>query len=220
MSSGVSIPRAEYHDAPLAGDRLVNGVYVPIPVAAGPDGVLSGYSEALGLELRWNRGELHFWDPATGAYLPDLTEAKAQRDAEAEARQAAEERIRQLELELRRLRSEFYMEFADRLLEHRDDRSRLVAAIHEIFEHPGIRFPLRDQFSDGSGPLRVICPFTTMGTFNRRVSDANRHRIASELGDFLGMSEPAPDSFKSIPILNNRQSWLFAYAKEPLNNLA
>ena len=101
-----------YHDAPLAGDRLGNGVYVPILVAAGPDGVLSGYSEALRLELRWNRGELRFWDPATGAYLPDLTEAKAQRDAaivqrdaEAEGRWAAEERVSQLEFELRRLQS-------------------------------------------------------------------------------------------------------------------
>lgn len=94
-----------YHDAPLAGDRLVNGEYVPIPVLSGPDGVLRGYSEALGLELHWDRGTLRFWDPATEAYLPDLTEAKAQRDAEAEARQVAEARIRQLESELRRLQS-------------------------------------------------------------------------------------------------------------------
>ena len=50
---------------------------------------------------------------ATGEYLPDLTEAKtqrnaaiAQRDAETEARQAAEERVRQLEAELRRLQSD------------------------------------------------------------------------------------------------------------------
>ena len=27
-----------YHDAPLAGDRLVDGVYVPIPVVTGPEG--------------------------------------------------------------------------------------------------------------------------------------------------------------------------------------
>ena len=109
-----------YHDAPLAGDRLVDGVYVPIPVVTGPEGILSGYSEALDLELHWDRGDLRFWDVATGEYLPDLTEAKtqrneakaqrnaaiAQRDAETEARQAAEERVRQLEAELRRLRSD------------------------------------------------------------------------------------------------------------------
>ena len=85
-----------YHDAPLAGDRLVNGELVPIPVVTGTDGILRGYSEALGLELHWDRGVLRFWDPTTSEYLPGLTEAKSQRDAaviqrdaEAEARRIA-----------------------------------------------------------------------------------------------------------------------------------
>ncbi len=88
-----------YHDAALAGDRLVNGRYEPIPVDTGADGIIRGRSAALGLELHWYDGRLRFWNPATGEYLSDLTEAKAQRDA-------AEERIRQLENELRRWQSE------------------------------------------------------------------------------------------------------------------
>ena len=102
-----------YHDAPLAGDRLVDGGYVPISIVTDPDGVLRGFSDVLGLELHWDRGKLRFWDPSSGEYLPDLTEAKAQRDAEAAARRvavaqrdAAEERVRQLESELRRLQSD------------------------------------------------------------------------------------------------------------------
>ena len=47
----------------------------------------------------------YFRDPATTEYLPNLTEAKAQRDAEVQARQAAEERVHLLESQLRRLRS-------------------------------------------------------------------------------------------------------------------
>ena len=108
-----------YHNSPLAGDRLVNDEYVPIPVVPGPEGILRGYSEVLGLELHWDQGTLRFWNPATELYLPDLTQAKAQRDTavvqrdaavaqrdiEAEARRAAEARVRQLESELRRLQS-------------------------------------------------------------------------------------------------------------------
>ena len=56
-----------YHDAPLSCDRLVNDDHVPLPVLTGPDGVVRGYSEALGLDLHWDR--------ATEEYLPDLTEA-------------------------------------------------------------------------------------------------------------------------------------------------
>ena len=93
------------HVTPLAGGRLGDGVYAPIPVATGTGGVLRGFSDTLGLELHWDRGTLRFWDPSSEEYLPDLTEAKAQRDAEAKARKVAEERVRQLESELRRMQS-------------------------------------------------------------------------------------------------------------------
>ena len=95
-----------YHDAALAGDRLVNGRYEPIPVDTGADGIIRGRSAALGLELHWYDGRLRFWNPATGEYLSDLTEAKAQRDDAIAQRDAAEERIRQLEAELRFRQSE------------------------------------------------------------------------------------------------------------------
>ena len=98
-----------FHDAPLAGDRLVNGELVPIPVVTGTDGILRGYSEALGLELHWDRGILRFWDPTTAEYLPDMAEVKSQRDAaviqrdaEAEARRIAESQ-RDAEAEARRI---------------------------------------------------------------------------------------------------------------------
>ena len=94
----------DFHDAPLAGDRLVDGEYQPIPIYALAGGGWRGYSEALGLELRWEMGQLRFWDPETGEYLPDLIEsydrtdnavaqrdnAIAQRDAEAAARRNTE----------------------------------------------------------------------------------------------------------------------------------
>ena len=102
-----------YHDAALAGDRLVNGRYEPIPVETGADGIIRGYSSVLGLELHWHESRLRFWNPATGEYLPDLTEAKAQRDEsqrraedERTARRQAEARISELEAELGRLQSE------------------------------------------------------------------------------------------------------------------
>ena len=108
--------RGQYHDVALAGDRLVGDGYKPIPVETGSDGIIRGYSEALQLELHWHRGLLRFWDPATGEYLPDLTETKAQLDVaerraedaeiraedERAARISAEARIRKLEAELDR----------------------------------------------------------------------------------------------------------------------
>ena len=77
-----------WHDAPLAGDKLVDGVYVPFPITRDPDGLVWGNSEVLGLDLCWDRGALRFRDPATGLYLPDAEDLKKSWDA-AEVRAAA-----------------------------------------------------------------------------------------------------------------------------------
>ena len=42
----------EFHGARLAGDRLVQGRYEPIPIEEIEDGVLQGYSAALDLFVR------------------------------------------------------------------------------------------------------------------------------------------------------------------------
>ncbi|QJD59958.1 AAA domain-containing protein [Pseudomonas sp. gcc21] len=109
--------------------------------------------------------------------------------------------------------TDFYEAVAEKLLAHADDRTPLVEGIHEIASRvPGLTY-LQDKFPDGtSGPLRDICPFTTMGTFNRSMTDANRKTIAGELAKLLGVTVPVPPSFEGIPVLNNQRSWFFAYA--------
>ena len=59
----------EYHDAALAGDRLVDGVYEPIEIDDLGDGRLRGYSDVLGLYVCWEDGRLRFFDPGTETYL-------------------------------------------------------------------------------------------------------------------------------------------------------
>ena len=92
----------QYHGTRLAGDRLENGVYVPLSIKELPDGILQGYSPVLGLNFRWESGQLLWLNPSTDDYLPTFeTERTARLQAEA-ARSQAEERVRQLEEKLRR----------------------------------------------------------------------------------------------------------------------
>ncbi len=109
--------------------------------------------------------------------------------------------------------TDFYEAVAEKLLAHADDRTPLIEGIHEIASRvPGLTY-LQDKFPDGtSGPLRDICPFTTMGTFNRSMTVGNRKTIAGELAKLLGVTVPVPPSFEGIPVLNNQRSWFFAYA--------
>ncbi|KAA6232798.1 AAA family ATPase [Chlorobium phaeovibrioides] len=106
----------------------------------------------------------------------------------------------------------FYEAVAEKLLTFRNRRDELIAGIHLIASKVDGLSNLQDQFADGSsGPLKDICPFTAMGIFNRGITDANRKAIASELANLLGVSEPVPDSFEGIPILNNQKSWFFGF---------
>lgn len=109
--------------------------------------------------------------------------------------------------------TDFYEAVAEKLLSFAENRTPLVAAIHEIGKHVPKFQILQDKFPDGStGPLKDICPFTAMGIFNRSMTDANRKLIAGELAKFLGVTIQVPPSFEGIPVLNNQRSWFFAYA--------
>ena len=90
----------DYHDAALAGDRLVDGRYEPILIERMDDGGRRGYSEVLGLYVCWLGGDLLWYDPRTDSYLltfddeadrADRAEERAAR--EAADRQLAEERV-------------------------------------------------------------------------------------------------------------------------------
>ena len=95
-----------YHDAPLAGDVLVDGQYAPIPLADDRPGkmygMLSGYSPTLDLYLCWDDGRLRFYNPKTDEFLMDPQELRETLTAVEAERDAALERIRQLEAELGR----------------------------------------------------------------------------------------------------------------------
>ena len=84
----------DYYPVPLAGDRLVNGEYQPVTVARLDHDRYWGHSEALNLDLCWEHGQLRWYDPASRSYLRTHDDAL-------DAIITAEDRIRQLEQELR-----------------------------------------------------------------------------------------------------------------------
>ncbi len=111
-----------YYVAALAGDRLVEATYQPIPTTTDAEGIIRGYSPALGLELhaadwqtvnrlgwpisdweqRMRDWQLRFWDPVAEEYLPDLLNALESLAAERAARLAVEEEVQRLRQELGR----------------------------------------------------------------------------------------------------------------------
>ncbi len=83
------------YDAPLAGDRLVDGAYQPIEVVEVEPEHLHGHSDVLNLDPCWDHGQLRWYDAVAQEHLLTFLE-------EREGRLAAEARVRELEEELRR----------------------------------------------------------------------------------------------------------------------
>ena len=92
----------EYYRTSLAGDLLVDGEYQPASIVQTDEGRYWGHSEALNLTLCWEYGEMRWYDPVSRSYLRTHDDEANGRIAEREARIAAEDRVRQLEEELRR----------------------------------------------------------------------------------------------------------------------
>ena len=98
--AGLGIPEywrfdetGEFHGTRLAGDRLVDGRYEPVPIEIVGEGVLQGYSTVLNLIIRWDHGQLGWHDPETGQHIVRYEDLEARADA-------AEARVRELEAEL------------------------------------------------------------------------------------------------------------------------
>ena len=99
----------EFHGARLAGDRLVDGRYEPVPIETVEEGILQGHSSVLNLLIRWDHGQLGWHDPETGQHIATFAQervraenAEARADIEREARMATEAQVRELEAELER----------------------------------------------------------------------------------------------------------------------
>ncbi len=99
-------PTGEFFTPALVGERLVDGEYRTIPLETDSGGVLWGRSATLGLDICVKPGvELRLYDPEGGRWLRTHWESEEALQAEAAARQAAEEEARQLREQLRNLQS-------------------------------------------------------------------------------------------------------------------
>ena len=86
-----------HHGSRLAGDRLVDGQYEPIHIEELAEDTLQGYSGVLNLNIRWEGGQLRWYDPTTDQHIVTFDDERARADR-------AEAQAQELEAELQRLR--------------------------------------------------------------------------------------------------------------------
>lgn len=113
----------------------------------------------------------------------------------------------------------FYPRLADALMAFRDDRRALLDrmwAASASSQRPELfKYLQRDKRVDGSrGPVLDMDPFTLLGSFNRGIRNDARTRIATAYGEEFDVAGPYPTSFAGVPVLNNLNSWFFAWEED------
>lgn len=99
----------------------------------------------------------------------------------------------------------YYMEFADKLLNYKNNRSDLLSIIKNVFDKLAMHYP----FMDSGELIDDICPFTVFGCFNKGITTENRIAIMNTLGSRLGVETEVPTKFDGVPVLNNMKAWFF-----------
>ena len=116
----------DYHDAALAGDRLVDGKYKPIGIQEMGGLSRRGYSAVLDLWLCWEDQRLRLFDAKTEEYLRTHDEEYDRAELEAYERRQAE--MRAALAETRAERESYERQLAEMRAEYAENRAEYAEA--------------------------------------------------------------------------------------------
>ena len=95
---------------------------------------------------------------------------------------------------------EFYKEFANKLLEFKNNHKELINKLKSVFEHINIKIPKIFEEKD-------IDPFTVFGLFNKGMFD--RMNIIEGIADKFQINSKTPEEFYRVPTLFPLSAILF-----------
>lgn len=105
----------------------------------------------------------------------------------------------------------FYKEFANTLLQYKNNREFLVEKVEKIYELTGIYMPTLER----NRKLVDIDPFTIFGLFNKSsMTVDNRNKIISTVANLFDIKAPIPTSFDGIPLLMNQNATYYCFIDE------
>lgn len=101
----------------------------------------------------------------------------------------------------------FYSEFADKLLEYKDNRQELINKIKRVYAAINIKLPKLESGDE----IIDIDPFTVFGLFNKGITNENRIAIINGIAEEFGINSKKPVDFDGIPVLNNLKATFYYF---------
>ena len=118
----------------------------------------------------------------------------------------------------------FYMEFADKLLEYKDNQEELISKIVKTYDKIEIKMPTleRDENERSIIPYEID-PFTVFAFFNKGITNENRMKIINGIKEEFSILSDVPQEFPGIPVVNNMKATFYYFSggrqKDDIPNL-
>ena len=118
----------------------------------------------------------------------------------------------------------FYMEFADKLLEYKNNQEELISKIVKTYDKIGMEIATLDR-DENERPIipNEIDPFTVFALFNKHITWENRVKIIKGIKEEFSILSEVPQEFPGIPVLNNLRATFFLFSssrgKDDIPNL-
>ena len=109
----------------------------------------------------------------------------------------------------------FYMEFADKLLEYKNNRRELINIIVQSFDELDMDFPKVEADEDGNKIIPIdIDPFTIFALFNRQTKEETRTKITTKFKEKFSLNANVPLIYDGITVVNNLATNFYSYKDE------
>ncbi|MBQ7928101.1 MAG: AAA family ATPase [Methanobrevibacter sp.] len=107
--------------------------------------------------------------------------------------------------------TDFYMEFADKLLEYKNNRKALISKIYKIYDDLDLKVPnLGGDVVIGDVTIPFdMDPFTIFALFNNHSSTERRIRFVEKIKEEFSIESDAPYTFHGIALVNNLKATFY-----------
>lgn len=108
--------------------------------------------------------------------------------------------------------TDFYIEFANKLLEYKNNRIELINKIQNVFNDLNMTLPTLERDKEGRDIVpHDIDPFTVFALFNKQISYETRIEIIMEIKKEFMLKSNVPNSFHGIAVVNNLKANFFRF---------
>ena len=109
--------------------------------------------------------------------------------------------------------TDFYMEFAGKLLEYKDNRIELINKIQKVFDDLRMNLPTLERDDDGNDITPFdLDPFTVFALFNKQISAETRMNIINQIKKEFSLMSNVPYTFHGIAVVNNLKATFYRFS--------